>query len=209
LGFAAVMLDGRGTPGRHREFRQWTHRHGHTTRGLEDHCHAIRELAKTYPALDLQNVGIVGHSYGGYNAARCMLLFPDFFKVGVSSAGVHEPGKMPYGSWSWFMGGANHSRSGDEYLQLGNVHLADRLRGHLLITCGEIDENATVDHSYALVNALVKAGKRFDLKIWPGLNHYQLGPYVLMTFWDHVVRYLLCQPLPRDFTPGATTPAPP
>jgi pyruvate dehydrogenase E1 component beta subunit len=72
---------------------------------------------------------------------------------------------------------------------------------------GEIDENATVDHSYALVNALIKAGRRFDLKIWPGFNHYQLGPYVQMTFWDHFVRYLLGQPLPQDFTPGAPTPA--
>jgi len=49
----------------------------------------------------------------------------------------------------------------------------------------------------------MKSGKRFDLKIWPGFNHYQFGPYVLMTFWDHFVRHLLHQPIPADFVPGA------
>lgn len=202
LGFAAVILDGRGTPGRDRTFRQWTHRQGHTTRGLEDHPHAIRELAKQHPQLDLDNVGIVGHSYGGYNAARCLLMFPDFYKAGVSSAGVHESGRMPHGSWTWFMG-AEHSRTSEEYLHLGNLHLVDQLKGDLLLITGEIDENATLDHTYALVNALVKAGKRFDMKIWPGFNHYQLGAYVFMSMWDHFVESLTQAPVPRDFVPAS------
>jgi len=200
LGFAAVMIDGRGTPGRHRDFRQWTFQHFHTPRGLEDHVTAITALAADNPALDLSRVGVVGHSYGGYNAARAMLMFPDFYRAGISSAGVHDPRKNRYGMWDFHMG-VGFDRDAEEYRALGNIHLVVRLRGDLLIACGEIDENATVDHTFALADALIKAGKRFDLKIWPGVDHYRLGPYAQMTFWDHFVRSLLGQQPPRDWSP--------
>lgn len=202
LGFAAVLVDGRGTPGRDREFRQWTAGHLHTTRGLEDHVTALRGLGEQVPQLDLTRVGVVGHSYGGWNAARLILMFPETYRAAVSSAGVHDPRKTSYGLWTWHMAaGTDHDRTSREYLELGNLHLADRLAGDLMICCGEIDENATVDHSFALADALIKAGKRFDLKIWPGLNHYQLTPYVQMCWWDHFVRSLLGERPPADFTP--------
>jgi dipeptidyl aminopeptidase/acylaminoacyl peptidase len=183
------MVDGRGTPGRHRDLRQWTFQQFHTTRGLEDHVTAIRALAQLHP-LDLGNVGLVGHSYGGYNSARMLLMFPDFYKAAISSAAVHDPAKMRYGMWDWHMG-TDLDRNSDHYRELGNLHLAERLVGDLLIVCGEIDENATVDHSYALAAALIKAGKRFDFKVWPGVDHYAIGPYAQMCFRDHFVKSLL------------------
>jgi pimeloyl-ACP methyl ester carboxylesterase len=201
LGFAGVLLDGRGTPGRDRGFRQWTFQKFHTPRGLEDHVTAIRALTQDHPSLDLDRVGVVGHSYGGYNAARMILMFPDFYRAAISSAGVHDPRKNRYGMWDWHMG-VGFDRAAEEYRELGNLHLVDRLRGDLLIACGEIDENATVDHSYALADALIKAGKRFDFKIWPGVDHYRLTPYAQMSFWDHFVRSLLGQEPPRDWVPG-------
>jgi dipeptidyl aminopeptidase/acylaminoacyl peptidase len=201
LGFATVMIDGRGTPGRNRAFRQWTYKKFHTPRGLEDHVTAIQALAAEHPSLDLDRVGVVGHSYGGYNAARMLLMFPDFYRAAISSAGVHDPSKMPYGRWDWHLGTAP-DRQSEEYRQLGNLHLADRLQGDLLIACGEIDENATVDHSFALAKALLDAGKRFDMKIWPGVNHYAIGPYAQMTFWDHFVRSLLGQQPPHGWSPS-------
>jgi dipeptidyl aminopeptidase/acylaminoacyl peptidase len=200
LGFAGVMVDGRGTPGRDRDFRQWTFQQFHTARGLEDHVTAITALAQQHP-LDLDRVGVVGHSYGGYNSARMLLLFPSSYRAAVSSAGVHDPRKMAHGRWDWHLG-PDPDRGSEEYRGLGNVQLADRLEGDLLIACGEIDENATVDHSMALAAALVKAGKRFDLKIWPGVNHYSVGPYAQMTFWDHFVRSLHGQEPPRGWVPA-------
>jgi dipeptidyl aminopeptidase/acylaminoacyl peptidase len=131
-----------------------------------------------------------------------MLMFPDFFTVGVSSAGVNDPRKGMYGGgWAWLLGDG-YDRDSEEYLALGNLHLADRLAGKLLIACGEIDENATVDHSYALADALMKAGKRFDFKVWPGVNHYSQPPYAQMVIWDHFVTHLLHQEPAPDFVPG-------
>jgi len=201
LGFATVILDGRGTPGRHRTFRQWTHRHGGTSRGIEDHVTAIFRLAETYPQLDLSGVGVVGHSFGGYNAARSMLMFPEFFTVGISSAGVNDPRKATYDAWAWFLGDG-YDRDSEEYRALGNLHLAEKLAGKLLIACGEIDENATVDHSYALAEALMRAGKRFDMNVWPGVNHYSQPPYAHMVFWDHFVTHLLGVEPPSEFVPS-------
>lgn len=200
LGLAAVMVDGRGTPGRDRAFRQWTHRRFHTDRGLADHVTAIAALAAADPRLDRTRVGVVGHSYGGYNAARLLLRFPHAYRAAVSSAGVHDPAKMRVGAWDWHLG-PDVDRASAEYRELGTLHLADRLEGDLLIACGEIDENATVDHSLALARALMQAGKRFDLRIWPGVDHYRIDAYARMTFWDHLVRSLLGEEPPRDFTP--------
>jgi len=202
LGFATVVLDGRGTSGRDQRFRQWTQGHPDTTRGLEDHVTAIRALADRYPELDSDRVGTTGHSYGGYNSVRSMLLFPEFFKVGVSSAGVHVPEKMPKGSWGWHLG-LDADRDSDAYRALGNLHLVDRLRGKLLLLFGDLDENATPDHTLALVDALVRAGKRFDVKLWPGMDHYRTGSaYIRMITWDYFVEHLLGEPLPVEINPG-------
>jgi len=196
LGFATVVLDGRGTPGRHRDFRQWTHGEVDETRGLVDHVTAIKALGREFPQLDLTRVGVTGFSYGGYNSTRSMLLFPDFFKVAVSGAGVHAAPKMPHGSWSWHTG-AEVDHASDLYVRRGNLHLVDRLEGKLLLSFGELDENATPDHTLALVSALIAAGKRFDMKLWPGANHYtQSGAYMARTGWDYFVEHLLGEPLP-------------
>ncbi|WP_029136563.1 S9 family peptidase [Nakamurella lactea] len=200
LGFATVVLDGRGTPGRDRVFRQWTQRHPDITRGLADHVTAIRKLAERYP-LDLNRVGVTGHSYGGYHSVRSMLLFPDFFKVGVSSAGVHVPQKLPNGMWAWHVG-AETPRDSDLYRSLGNLPLVDRLSGKLLLLFGDLDENATPDHTLALVNALMSAGKRFDMKLWPGMDHYRTNTgYIRMITWDYFVENLLGERPPEQFVP--------
>jgi dipeptidyl-peptidase-4 len=197
LGFATVVMDGRGTPGREAELRFWTQGRPETTRGLEDHVAFIRGAAVEEPALDLTKVGVVGHSFGGYQAARSIFLFPDFFTAAVSGAGAHAPERLPSGLTDWQVGpGTEHSSAA--YQALSNLPLVDRLHGALLLYQGDLDENSTLDHTHALVRALMDAGKRFDLKIWPGFNHYQWTPYTLMCTWDHFVTHLHQLPLP-DF----------
>ncbi|MFD2467587.1 S9 family peptidase [Amycolatopsis silviterrae] len=189
LGFATIVMDGRGTPGRDRGFRQWTHNAPAEPRGLDDHVTVLRKLAEQYP-LDLDRVGVTGHSYGGYNSVRSMLYFPDFFKVAVSSCGVHDALKMPKGSWDWFLGSGPHDPAA--LRDLGNLHLADRLRGKLLLLTADHDANATMDHTFALIRALIEADRPFDLKVWPGGDHYNgTNRYARTVMWDYFTEHLL------------------
>src|SRR5581483_6510624 len=79
LGFAVVMIDGRGTAGRSRAFHEFSY---HNLGGVfGDHVAMIRQLATKRPYIDLNRVGIYGTSAGGYAAAHAILMFPDFYKV--------------------------------------------------------------------------------------------------------------------------------
>ena len=82
-----ISVGARGTTYRSADFSQA--RYGELNLiGLDDHIAAITALARTRPYLDTHRVGIVGHSYGGFAALRGMLEFPDFYKVGISSAAM-------------------------------------------------------------------------------------------------------------------------
>lgn len=198
LGFATVVLDGRGTPGRDRAFRQWTRDELDAPRGLEDHVTAIRELAARHPELDMSRVGVTGHSFGGYNSVRAMLSFPDFFTVAVSSAGPHDAAKFPHGGWNWFLGN-EEPKDPATLATLGNPRLAERLRGRLLLLSGDQDGNVAMDHTFALIDALKRAHKRFDLKIWPGVDHYSgTTPYMRALMWDYFVEHLLGEQPPAE-----------
>jgi dienelactone hydrolase len=203
LGFATVCLDARGTSGRHRDFRRYGQGRPHEVDPLADHVAATRALAAQVPQIDISRVGVTGHSFGGYNSVRALLLHNEFYSAAVSSAGVHVPEKNAKDSWGWQVGlDADHSS--DSYQALGNLHLVDRLRGALLIQHGMLDENATVDHALALADALIRAGKRFDLKLWPNADHYTQSPYITMTTWDHFVRHLHGIEPPVDFSPATS-----
>ncbi|REM03644.1 S9 family peptidase, partial [Mycobacterium tuberculosis] len=89
LGFVVVSIDARGTPGRSKAFHDASFLSAADLQ-LDDHVAAIRALAVRYPGMDLTRVGIYGHSFGGYSAARALLRHPAFYKVGVASAGSHS-----------------------------------------------------------------------------------------------------------------------
>ena len=205
LGFAAVTLDGRGTPGRDREFRRWIVGHGATTRGLEDHVWFIRSLKAAFPALDLDRVGVAGGSFGGYNAAKATLQFPEFFKVCISNAGVHHPPFSHQGHWRWHLG-KEYERASPDLLDWSVIPLASRLAGRMLIMIGNLDENVPINHSFALIRELMRLGKRFDMKLWPDTNHYGATPYVRMIYWDYFVEHLLGEACPKP-TPRPAAPS--
>ncbi len=91
LGFIVITIDGLGTPFRSRQMIDVATGAGFgEAGGLEDHVAGITQLSERDPSLDLDRVGIYGHSGGGYASTRAMLLFPDFYKAAVSSAGNHD-----------------------------------------------------------------------------------------------------------------------
>jgi dipeptidyl-peptidase 4 len=186
LGFAVVMIDGLGMPFRSKAFRDWSFRQVGDG-GIEDHVVALRQLAACHPHLDLERVGIFGHSAGGYASTHAMLRFPDFFKVGVSSAGNHDH-RLDKATWiERYMG----LPVGDYYHEQANSTLAHQLRGKLLLIHGEMDENVHVASTLQLVDALIKADKDFDLLILPNRPHACTDdPYFIRRRWDYFVRHL-------------------
>jgi dipeptidyl-peptidase-4 len=188
LGFVVVTVDGLGTAGRSKKFQDASYRN--LGDGTTDHVLAIRQLAAKHTFLDLDRVGIFGHSAGGYDAARAMLLHPDFFKVGVSSAGNHDQ-RMEKAWWpEMYMG----YPVGDFYEDQSNVRNAGNLTGRLLLAHGSMDENVNPSGTFKFIEALVKEGKDFDLFIWPSRNHSfgrTDGDYFTKKRWDYFIEHLM------------------
>jgi dipeptidyl-peptidase 4 len=188
LGFVVVVVDGRGTALRHKAFRDHARLVG-DDQYVDDHVAAIKQLAESRPWMDLDRVGIFGHSGGGYASTRSMLVAPDFYKVAVSSAGDHDDGT--YHSW-W---GEKYYGLTDEFDfdAHANVALVDNLEGKLLLAHGGMDDNVTPHLTMRLVDALIKANKDFDLLIVPNADHSMLmdAAYWLRRRWDYFVRHLM------------------
>jgi dipeptidyl-peptidase 4 len=193
LGFAVVVIDGRGTPLRSRAFRDHC-RGSHDSDYLADHVAAIRQLAATRPWLDLSRVGIYGHSGGGRASTAALLHHPDFFKVAVSTAGNHDDQIYHPGWGETYIGMIGEA----DYRGHSNMPYADRLTGRLLLMHGELDNNVHPYMTMRLVDALMTANKDFDLVIIPNADHRADAhqPYWLRRRWDYFVRHLLGQEPP-------------
>ena len=90
LGFIVVTLDGPGTPFRSKDFHDASYGHLGDAGGLTDHINALKQLALERPYMDLSRVGMFGHSAGGFMTAQALLTYPEFYKVGVASAGDYD-----------------------------------------------------------------------------------------------------------------------
>lgn len=191
LGVAVIVVDGRGTPLRSKEFQ--THCRGpRTADNLDDHVAAIRQLASTRPWLDLDRVGIYGSSGGGRASTQALLRHPDFFKVAVSACGDHDDRLFHAGWGEKQVALASDPGSDAAYDARANALLADRLQGKLLLIHGELDDNVSPALTLRLVDALMAANKDFDLLIVPNAEHWLLGhqAYWLRRRWDYFVRHL-------------------
>ncbi|SEG19774.1 S9 family peptidase [Algoriphagus boritolerans] len=188
LGFVVVTVDGMGGFGRSKAFSDASYRN--LGDGTTDHVLAITQLASKNSFLDITKVGIFGHSAGGYDAGRAMLLHPDFYKVGVASAGDHDF-RMEKAWWpEMYMG----YPVGDFYHEQSNITNAANLKGHLLLAHGGIDENVNPSATFKLAENLIKAGKDFDLFIWPSRNHSfgrPPGDYFTKKRWDYFIEHLM------------------
>jgi dipeptidyl-peptidase-4 len=188
LGFVVVTVDGMGGFGRSKAFSDASYRN--LGDGTTDHVLAITQLASKNSFLDITKVGIFGHSAGGYDAGRAMLLHPDFYKVGVASAGDHDF-RMEKAWWpEMYMG----YPVGDYYHEQSNITNAANLKGHLLLAHGGIDENVNPSATFKLAENLIKAGKDFDLFIWPSRNHSfgrPPGDYFTKKRWDYFIEHLM------------------
>src|SRR5579872_2480378 len=197
LGFIVIEVGNRGgNP--HRS--KWYHTFGYGNLrdyGLADKKAAIEQLAERYPFVDIERVGIWGHSGGGFMTAAAMLIYPDFFKVGVSESGNHE-NNVYNKFWSEKHHGVKEIDGADgnvsfEYQIDKNSEIAKNLKGHLLLATGDIDDNVHPANTLRLVDALIKANKRFDMIVLPGMRH-SYAPENEYFSWiraDYFCKYLL------------------
>ncbi len=204
LGFIVITIDGFGTPYRSRKFIDVATGAGFgEAGGLEDHVAGIKQLGERDRSLDLERVGIYGHSGGGYASTRAMLLFPDFYKAAVSSSGNHD--NLDYVAlWAEAWIGLYDRET---YTHQDNVRLAANLKGKLLLVHGEMDDNVHPSETLRLADALIAANKDFEMLIIPHTNHgifdlrrglaafdsdYARGhPYFTRKRWDFFVKNLI------------------
>jgi dipeptidyl aminopeptidase/acylaminoacyl peptidase len=197
LGFIVVTVGNRGgNPSR----SKWYHTFGYGNLrdyGLADKKAAAEQLADRFDFIDLDRVGIYGHSGGGFMSTAAMLVYPDFFKVAVSSSGNHD-NSIYNRWWSEKHHGVKEmiSDKGDTsfvYSIETNPELAKNLKGHLMLTTGDIDNNVHPANTIRMANALIKANKRFELLILPGQRH-GYGNMTEYFFWrmaDYFSKYLM------------------
>lgn len=198
LGFVVVAIDGMGTPGRSRAFREVSYGNLGDAGGLPDHVAGLRQLARERPWMDLSRVGIYGHSGGGFASARAILTYPDFYKVAVSSSGDHDQRIYHAGWGERFQGYPD----GDNYAGIDNASLAGNLKGKLLLVHGGADENVHPAQTLGLAKALIDADKDFDLLILPDQHHGYQGrakDYFIRRLWDYFVRNLMGSEPPAGY----------
>jgi dipeptidyl aminopeptidase/acylaminoacyl peptidase len=200
LGFFVVQVDAMGTPGRSKAFHDIYYGRMDDN-GLPDHVATIKQLAARYPMIDLDKVGIFGHSGGGFSSTDAMLRYPDFFKVAVSSAGNHDQRSYDYTWGEKYQGLVKKtSDSTDNYDPQSNWRIAKNLKGHLMLMYGTLDDNVHPVATQLLIDELIKANKNFDLIVMPNRNHGFAGePYVVRRTWDYFVRWLLGEEPPEGF----------
>jgi dipeptidyl aminopeptidase/acylaminoacyl peptidase len=194
LGFLVVTIDGMGTAMRSKAFHEVSYRNLGDS-GLADHIAGLRQLAERTPSLDLDRVGIFGHSAGGYDTLRALLTHPEFYKVGVASGGNHDH-RLDKSWWNELWMGYP---AGPHYAEQSNVTLAGKLQGKLLLAHGELDDNVHPAATMRVVDALVQANKDFELLILPNKHHALTGPYFARRRWDFFVRHLMGVEPPREY----------
>lgn len=196
LGFIVITVGNRGG---HPDRSKWYHNYGYGNLrdyGLEDQKYAIQQLGARYSWIDLDRVGIHGHSGGGFMSTAAMLKYPDFFKVAVSCAGNHD--NSIYNRW-WseqHHGITEKVEAGDTtfvYSIETNPEIASNLKGHLMLVHGDIDNNVHPANTIRVVNALIRANKRFDMLILPGQRHGfgDMNEYFFWRMADYYCEWLM------------------
>ncbi|MFE7269489.1 prolyl oligopeptidase family serine peptidase [Streptomyces sp. NPDC057623] len=170
-GFAVIVADGRGTPGRSPAWEKAVH--GDFTVSLDDQVDALQDLAKSHP-LDLSRVAVRGWSYGGWLAALAVLRRPDVFHAGIAGAPVTD--------WRLYDTHYTERYLGDpaarpEPYAKSSLITADGLSSPagphrpLMIVHGLADDNVVVAHALRLSSALLAAGRPHEVLPLSGVTH--------------------------------------
>jgi dipeptidyl aminopeptidase/acylaminoacyl peptidase len=200
LGFIVVSIDAMGTPMRTKSFHA-AYYGNMGDNGLPDQITGMKQLAERFSWIDIDRVGIYGHSGGGFASTDAILRYPDFFKVAVSGAGNHDNrsyeddwGEKWQGLLETFSDGTSN------YDNQANQLLAKNLKGKLLLAHGTMDSNVPIYNTLLVVNELIAANKDFDLILFPNRGHgFGRESYMIRRRWDYFVKHLMDAVPPKEY----------
>ena len=207
LGFVVIEVDGMGTPGRSKSFHD-TYYGNMGDNTLPDQITAIQQLASRHSYIDLDRVGIWGHSGGGFASAAALMRYPDFYDVAVSGAGNHD-NRTYEDDWGEKWQGllVENEDGSTNYDNQATILEVDKLKGKLLIGHGTLDTNVPPNNTLMLVSKLMDANKDFDLLMFPNSGHgFRQGDYWMRRRWDYFVKNLIGAEPPKEYTFGQRPP---
>jgi dipeptidyl-peptidase-4 len=201
LGFIVVCIDGMGTPWRSKEFHEAYYGNlGDNT--IPDQISGMKELAAKYSFIDIDKVGIYGHSGGGNATGAAMFHYPDFFKVGIAESGNHDQRDYE-DDWAekWSGLEVKNADGTSNYDSQANQNFVKNLKGKLLLAHGSMDPNVPLNNTLVVVEALIKANKDFDLLIIPNVPHGygEATQYMTRRRWDYFVKNLAGNTPPYEY----------
>ena len=167
-GFAVLIADGRGTPGRGPDWDRLVH-YDEATPNVADQVAALEAAAAAHPDLDLSKVGIRGWSHGGYLAALAVLRRPDVFHAAVAGAPVTDLRLYDTFYNERYLG--NPDERPEVYAHNSLIDDAPRLERPLMLIHGLADDNVVVAHTLRLSSALLAAGRPHTVLPLSGITH--------------------------------------
>jgi dipeptidyl-peptidase-4 len=189
LGFIVFTVDARGTPDRGKAFQDVVY--GNLGRyEIPDHVAVLKQLAAARPYMDMSRVGVFGGSFGGYYTIRAMLQAPEVFQVGVAFASVTDFRQVS-GMGELLLGPPESNKPAYDFAS--NLRIAGNLEGHLLLIHGTSDLNAPLTATLQMIQALIEAGKPYDLVLLPGQDHMPAGQsaaYLMQAEKRYLVEHL-------------------
>ncbi|HSU51124.1 MAG TPA: DPP IV N-terminal domain-containing protein [Segetibacter sp.] len=201
LGFVVVAIEGTCNPYRSKSFHDMCY--GNMAENtLPDQITGMKQLAAKYPFIDINKVGIWGHSGGGYATAAAMFRFPEFFKVGIAESGNHDNRNYEDDWGERYIGLLTTGHDGmSNYEAQANQNYAKNLKGKLMLAHGMMDDNVPPYNTMLVVEALNKANKDYDLVIFPNSRHGygEYSYYMMRRRWDYFVKNLLGGTPPKEY----------
>jgi len=168
-GFIVVSVDNRGTPAPKGTAWRKAVYGAVGVLSAREQAAAVRALAARHSFIDADRVAVWGWSGGGSNTLNCLFRYPDVFKAGISVAPVPDQTLYDTIYQERYMG--LPSTNPDGYRAGSPVHVAEGLRGRLLLVHGTGDDNVHYQGTERLINRLIELGKSFDVMVYPNRTH--------------------------------------
>ncbi len=186
MGYVVACVDGRGTGARGRDFRTCTYKKLGELE-TKDQVEAARYLG-TLDFVDSGRIAIWGWSYGGFMTLSCLTNGAGVFKAGIAIAPVTDWRYYDTAYSERFMNRPQENDRG--YALTSLLDKADRLQGELLLVHGTADDNVHTQQSWLYIEQLVKAGKQFEMQMYPNKNHSILGAEARLHLYTRCTRFL-------------------